>query len=587
MEPVRPTRNRDEVAGRSGRPSARSPSRTPRRARTTPAPLLHARDAAVPVGHAAHGARPQLHARRRRHALPPPQRLHRAAPDGLRLVRAAGRERRDQRGRPPARDHRAEHRVDPQPDASGMGWAIDWDREVVGARADALPLDAVAVPEAVRARPRLSQGGAGELVPERPDRARERARASTAAASAAARRSRRGTWSSGSSRSPPTPTSCSTSCDRRSTGPSARRRSSATGSAAPRAPRSSSASTSSTSTSRSSRRGPTRCSARRSSSLAPEHPLVEQLVEARDRRRGARLRPHRRRASRPRSARPREKTGVFTGRHATNPVERRADPDLGRRLRADGLRHRRDHGRARARRARPRVRARRSTCRIVAGESTTDGDGWSTPASSTGCRAREAKRRDRRLARRDGARQAGDQLPPARLELLAPALLGLPDPDRLLRRLRRRAGARATSCRCCCPRSRTTARRASRRWRSADDWINAPCPRCGGPGRARPTRWTRSSTRPGTSCATPTRTTTRRRSTGAIVDYWMPIDQYIGGIDHAKGHLLYSRFFMKALNDLGLLGFREPFQRLFHQGWVQLGGTKMSKSKGNVIAPTS
>ncbi len=62
----------------------------------------------------------------------------------------------------------------------------------------------------------------------------------------------------------------------------------------------------------------------------------------------------------------------------------------------------------------------------------------------------------------------------------------------------------------------------------------------------------------------------------------MPIDQYIGGIDHAKGHLLYSRFFVKALNDLGLLGFREPFQRLFHQGWVLLDGKRMSKSQGGV-----
>ena len=67
-----------------------------------------------------------------------------------------------------------------------------------------------------------------------------------------------------------------------------------------------------------------------------------------------------------------------------------------------------------------------------------------------------------------------------------------------------------------------------------------------------------------------------------VADYWMPIDQYIGGIDHAKGHLLYSRFFVKALNDLGLLGFREPFQRLFHQGWVLLDGKRMSKSQGGV-----
>jgi leucyl-tRNA synthetase len=70
-----------------------------------------------------------------------------------------------------------------------------------------------------------------------------------------------------------------------------------------------------------------------------------------------------------------------------------------------------------------------------------------------------------------------------------------------------------------------------------------------------------------------------------VVDYWLPVSQYIGGIDHATGHLLYSRFFIKAMNDWGLLGFREPFARLFHQGWVQLGGAKMSKTKGNVEGP--
>jgi leucyl-tRNA synthetase len=67
-----------------------------------------------------------------------------------------------------------------------------------------------------------------------------------------------------------------------------------------------------------------------------------------------------------------------------------------------------------------------------------------------------------------------------------------------------------------------------------------------------------------------------------LVDAWLPIDQYIGGIDHAKGHLLYSRFFVKAMNDWGMLGFREPFQRLFHQGWVLLDGRKMSKSQAGV-----
>jgi leucyl-tRNA synthetase len=70
-----------------------------------------------------------------------------------------------------------------------------------------------------------------------------------------------------------------------------------------------------------------------------------------------------------------------------------------------------------------------------------------------------------------------------------------------------------------------------------------------------------------------------------VVDYWLPVSQYIGGIDHSTGHLLYSRFFVKALNDWGMVGFREPFARMFHQGWVTLGGTKMSKTKGNVEGP--
>jgi leucyl-tRNA synthetase len=67
--------------------------------------------------------------------------------------------------------------------------------------------------------------------------------------------------------------------------------------------------------------------------------------------------------------------------------------------------------------------------------------------------------------------------------------------------------------------------------------------------------------------------------------YWMPIDQYIGGIEHAILHLLYSRFFTKFLKDLRLLDFNEPFQRLLTQGMVLKDGAVMSKSKGNVVDP--
>jgi leucyl-tRNA synthetase len=117
---------------------------------------------------------------------------------------------------------------------------------------------------------------------------------------------------------------------------------------------------------------------------------------------------------------------------------------------------------------------------------------------------------------------------------------------------------------------------------SNPDFINAPCPICGKPGKREADTmdtFVDSSwyflryTDPHNDQAPFDR---------RIADYWMPIDQYIGGIDHAKGHLLYSRFFIKAMYDLDMVGFREPFQRLFHQGWVKLAGKRMSKSQGGV-----
>jgi leucyl-tRNA synthetase len=120
---------------------------------------------------------------------------------------------------------------------------------------------------------------------------------------------------------------------------------------------------------------------------------------------------------------------------------------------------------------------------------------------------------------------------------------------------------------------------------SNEEWLRVPCPRCGGEGRREADTMDTFVDSSWYFLRYVDPHNDRAPWDRRLVDYWLPVSQYIGGIDHTTGHLLYARFFVKALNDMGLVGFREPFARLFHQGWVQMGGSKMSKTKGNVAGP--
>jgi leucyl-tRNA synthetase len=120
---------------------------------------------------------------------------------------------------------------------------------------------------------------------------------------------------------------------------------------------------------------------------------------------------------------------------------------------------------------------------------------------------------------------------------------------------------------------------------SNEEWLYVPCPKCGKQGRREADTMDTFVDSSWYFLRYVDPRNDRAPFDRRLVDYWCPVSQYIGGIDHATGHLLYSRFFVRVMRELGLVGFGEPFARLFHQGWIQMGGSKMSKSRGNVAGP--
>jgi leucyl-tRNA synthetase len=118
---------------------------------------------------------------------------------------------------------------------------------------------------------------------------------------------------------------------------------------------------------------------------------------------------------------------------------------------------------------------------------------------------------------------------------------------------------------------------------SASDWVQVSCPGCGGDARRDTDTMDTFVDSSWYYLRYPSAGNDKVAFEPEATNRWLPVDEYIGGVEHAILHLLYSRFFTKALHDMGLLAFTEPFTRVTNQGQVVMNGSAMSKSKGNLV----
>ena len=334
--------------------------------------------------------------------------------------------------------------------------------------------------------------------------------------------------------------------------------------------------------------------------LAPEHPLVSVLTTD-DRKADveAYVADARRETEIERMSTEREKTGVFIGAYAVNPMTERAHPDLDRRLRPARLRHRRHHGRPRPRRARLRVRDE-----VRPADPLRRGAGLGRAARRRGVRGAHRRRdpdRLRRVHRYAGDGGGGRNHPvPSRSAGRGRFAVTYRQRDWVAGR-QRYWGAPIPIIYCdehgaqpvpddqlpvVLPLDVDFAPTGVSPLQSHAEFLQAECPVCGAAAR----RETDTMDTFVDSSWYFLRYCSPHDDDGpfdrAKVDEWLPIHFYTGGSEHAVMHLMYFRFFTKALRDLGLVGIDEPTLKLRNQGQI-LGAdhNRMSKSRGNVQAP--